>query len=583
MYTLYYDLKTNKYIVCDDNVSLVRCYSFSCDNISTLIYFLSEHRYDYIYCWDARKLFCDIDNWMLRHNIPDYSQITKDSAKLSRVTEECISRRDGEQNYYTRRYWLKTYNKLTSDRHKRLHGVTLINASNYFGGMDIETIFNTFQCDSLSDVLIHFNECINRLTGLNIFNEDYKPCFLTLGAISKAYYLYLKYPALAPRNRLKQYQKDYPINKDIEIELRLSNLLSGGIIYLKDTDTHYNLFKYDKVSLFPSVERKLPQLGTPELVQLSDTLTEDARYEYIYIFKTLVLKRKADMPALYPPIEGYKGKNSDYVILENEALFKPLYIAYLRYYDVVDSEINKIYRCRKLKDNAIVQYVDRLFNEKNIATDPGYYYVIKLLLNNLHGKFSQNPVQPIYTYKLINNCLCRASEEITDKWEITRFDYLRGAYIYSMARTKMLNDLWLIANLEKDIALSKGLTYRLVDHLLYSDTDSAILDHQMNPQLVGKNLGFFKFESHIIKFKVFAPKIYAYIDENEIVLKCAGAKSQEIINYYYQSNDNYDLIEFLENIETLPITIIKRTSTGAQYITEWRPLSRYGEFKEQEL
>lgn len=592
MNTITYDRNGRRYEVnlTIEDMFIETAYDDDPDGVELLFNYLSKMRVNFVYCWDGAKLFADFDNWAMRRKLSDYDEVAPQDARgyRPRVNAECYSVRDGDQSYYSRRYWLKTASNLTTDRHKRLHGVTLINAQNYFGGRELTEIFKTFQTDILGEVLTKFNDNVSRLTGgLSIFNPNTeKPNFLTLGAISKAYYLKLKYPELDAPQRLKQYQRDYPSDKRIERELRIANLLTGGIIYLKDTDIHYDLYKYDKVSLFPSVERDLPALGVAREVPLDDfdgTLTDG--YEYIFIFNSLTLKRKPDMPALYPPQDGYTGINLDVITVEEEALFAPLYFAYLNYYDVVDSDIKKIYRCRKLYDPAICAYVDTIFKEKAAATDPAYYFIIKLILNNLHGKFAQNPLTPTYTRtQSPTGTVERHTSGIKDNWTAGHFDYIRGAYIYSMARAKMLNDLAEMAHYENITAI-EGHTkpYRLVDHLYYSDTDSAVLDHPMDEQsFVGNNLGQFKDEGAISKFQAYAPKIYAYINEpvNQIVLKCAGAKSNEIMDYWRKNRIKLDLIDFLGWDELLPITTLHRTATGAEYRTEWRPLTNYGDYDE---
>ena len=60
-------------------------------------------------------------------------------------------------------------------------------------------------------------------------------------------------------------------------------------------------------------------------------------------------------------------------------------------------------------------------------------------------------------------------------------------------------------------------------NLYYSDTDSAVIDAQLHPDLVGTELGQFKLE-HTIKRGVFiAPKVYGFIDiDNKTTIKIKG-------------------------------------------------------------
>lgn len=591
MHTLSYDPLHKQYELRAENGANILTVSFedTPDDRARLFIDMARLRLNVVYCWHGAKLFADFDNWAMRMKLTDYDVKYPADGRgyRPRVVEECYSVRDGDQAYYSRRYWLKTANATTGDRHKRLHGVTLVNAQNYFGGRDLEEILNTFQADSLNEVMREFSARIHNLTGFDLYDDyDEKPNFLTLGAISKAFYLSLKYPEISPAQRLKQYQADHPSDKAIERELRCANLLAGGIIYMKDRATHFDLYKYDKVSLFPSVERNLPALGIPREIPL-ESFTGDMQddYEYIFIFKSLTLKRKNHMPAMYPPQEGYTGENKDVISVENEALFAPLYFAYLEYYDVIESEIGKIYRCRKIPDPAIKSYVDRLFTEKDNATDPAYYFVIKLILNNLHGKFAQNPITPTFTRNQgATGAVERHQSGLKDNWKLGHFDYVRGAYIYSMARAKMLKELAVIAQ------NYGGNGWRLADHLFYSDTDSAIIDRPITLDgFVGRALGQFKDEGRLYKFKAYAPKIYAYIERGETcfkpVLKCAGAKSEEIINYWqgmcFDDGGVTDLIDFLNWGELLPITTLRRTDTGAEYYKDMRPLTHYGDFDEE--
>lgn len=565
---------------------------------ANLFYDLARLRLNYVYAWDGAKLFADFDHYADVAGLKPYDDIAPpdDLGHRKRVNEECQSARDGDQAYYTRRYWLKTPNARTGDRHKRIHSVTIINAQNYFGGRELDEILTTFQAGDLGGALTAFNEKIHDLTGLHIFDPSTeKPKFLTLGGVSKAFYLSLKYPNIEPSARVRAYQNDYPSDRKTEAKLRNANLLAGGIIYLKDTAEHNNLYKYDKVSLFPSVELDLPALGIPKKINYLDVDLSRIDVEYIFIFKNLLLKRKFNMPALFPPPAGNTGENLDFVEVHNQAIFGSLYGAYMNFYDVIESEIDCVYACRKLADLAIKIYVERLFKAKAAATDnPAEYFIIKLLLNNLHGKFAQNPVT--LKYKRARNeegIITRERVGVDDNWQRGHFDYIRGAYIYSMARAQMLNDLAYIDFIESITAAEGHMSpYRLVDHLYYSDTDSAILDHEITIEgMAGKHLGQFKLEDKLARFQAYAPKIYAFTvfdnsgyEDPRPRLKCAGAKAAEILAQF--DRDDYKLqLDFFEYLEcpqqTFAQTTLHRTPTGAEYRTEYRPLVNCGDFDEE--
>lgn len=542
--------------------------------VLSLLNFLAFNGYTVIYCFEGAKLFADLDCWGLHQGLKQYKDLYP-SFKKARVSEECMDSCDGDQTYYTRTYWVAA--KKHNSRHKRLIKIKIINASNYFGGQPLNTLLSTFQVDNLSELLIRFNRYIYKLTGLMLIDEkSCKPNFLTLGSLAKAFYLKIKYPHIPYNNRLITYQNEFPASKIIETELRVKGLLTSGIIYLKDKTTHYNLFKYDKISLFPFIEKMIGGLSMPVEIDCNNpsNFITPPGYEDIYIFKSLVMSKKPGMPALFPDPEGYTGENKKIVDINDIAIFKNLYKEYEHFYNIIDMDIAKIYRCKKIEDVAIIEYVDRLFTIKNSTDDNILYFLVKLILNNLHGKFAQNPIVPIYKQIETDNGIYKKVDKLKDKWELSHFDFIRGAYIYSMARAHMLKEIRYLSKYVNNIEA----------HLYYSDTDSLVLDFELPSELIGRDIGLFKCEGYIEKFKAYAPKIYAHINKstNERILKCAGAPSREILNYYYEFSKNQDLIDFLNNTPYLPITTLHRSNMGAKYIREWRPLTAYGEYREAE-
>lgn len=567
-------------------------YEGNLDN-ENIFYDILSLRIDYIYVWEASILFAFMDAFASKNNLKNYDKMKQQSEqKYFNCIEESISYKDGLGVYFQRKLWLKTAKINSSDRHKRLSSTAFINLSNFFSGKELTTILEAFGitehnlAKATFQLLSDFDKFIKQLTGLNFIKTTGAPLSWSMGGISKRFYLKLYSPS-SP-NPQKEYIERNPQNKAIEYELREANLLLPGILYLKDTAKHNNLFKFDKNSLFPFSEWILPFFSVPReatFEEWQNTVYPEKlmqiQTEYILIFNNLELKLKEGYPAIFKqPGRIYQGKNHKKVFLEKQAFFGIYLNQLLKFYDITDFTDVKVYKMRAYEDKAISDYVEHLYRFKvNIKNGMikeyglGLYSTVKFLLNNLHGKFAQLTLNEEYDYiKNNDGIITKSVARICDNWKTSHFDYIRGAYVYSLSQVIMLQDL---------LKISENISDNLESHIYYMDTDCIITD--IEPDYLQRilkidplKLGAYKLENTYTTFKAFAPKVYAGYDNAKFCLTTAGLKAKEIIEWlnihYPEKPGEENYIDLLNSSTLVPTTYIKRTKKGCTRITEFKPL-----------
>lgn len=556
------DLK--KFAYYDNNLS------FSANIEDNIFYDILSLRKKNIYVWDGAAWFAFIDSYAVRHNLINYDNLPRINNKPAKCNNEAFSCRDSIGIYYERKLWLKSIKKGSSDRHKRLSSTAFINVSNFFGSLSLNNVADIFslkmkqslvsKAKCLYQIMDQFNKQINELTGLTLLREDGGLNYWTTGAISKAYYLKLFY-----NHYNASYNEFFPQSKNIEYELRDYNLLLPAILYQKDNQNYKNVFKYDKNSLFPYIEKNIPALGIPIAC---DSYNKDNRYEYIHIFEDLQLELKPGLPDIFkPPRLRYSGHKKCY-FLEKQAFFESYLNNLLYFYDIISYKSVKYYKCVKYKDAAIIEFVDKLYKYKTDSCGSNLYGLAKYIINNLHGKMAQLTLSERLDYKV--NCkgiLEHSKGELIDTWERSHFDYIRGAYIYACSQSHMLK---VFADINQYLKEFEYTT--LKERLIYCDTDSMITT--LTPEILVRanikisktELGAFKIEEKYNNFQVYAPKTYAGINyNNELKITCAGKNKYQIFNFIKNKEAP---LAYLDSKPLVPCTVLVRTKTGAKYKTK---------------
>lgn len=283
--------------------------------------------------------------------------------------------------------------------------------------------------------------------------------------------------------------------------------------------------KYDVNSLFASTEKDLPDLGQFKNSNFNEYKADmTGKHEYIFIINSLILKRKKDMPGVFnSPFELYEN-NEDYIEISQEwAVFAPFLEILKQFYDIIEMDITSVYKAVKYQDFAIVKYVNNLDKLKRAArrqNNKGLASIVKFFIVNLHGKFAQKTVSEDvrFLYDVEHDIVVKQdSEELKEEWKAKHFDYIRGAYIYTMARVRIMQII-----LKFKEVLPAG--NELVEHIFYDDTDSIVTDLTAPADIVHQyELGKLKLEEEYITFEVIAPKTYyGRTKDGNIKLVCAG-------------------------------------------------------------
>ena len=199
------------------------------------------------------------------------------------------------------------------------------------------------------------------------------------------------------------------------------------------------------------------------------------------------------------------------------------------------------------------EYVDTMYNLRLSYTkeDP-MNLIAKLLMNSLYGKFGMKPESTLIemydtssetSVELLNDMIDLYGSFIKDFIKVD--NYLLTIRDSVPSYTYNENDN-MYHGLDVNIAIASAITAGArmwMSHLknnpefnlYYSDTDSIVIDKPLPSFMVGNLLGQFKLE-HVINKAVFlAPKVYAFITEdNKEVIKIKGLKKETLINVHIQ-------------------------------------------------
>lgn len=188
-------------------------------------------------------------------------------------------------------------------------------------------------------------------------------------------------------------------------------------------------------------------------------------------------------------------------------------------YDVWDITWNCGYKmrgCRGMFDD----YIDYWYNVKNEAkrtNNDALYYIAKLMLNSLYGKFGSNPLKRSkYPWYDKDNDIVRYS--LMSEEESTGGYVPIASFITSYARKRII-----------EAANACG------ERFVYADTDSIHIVGTEIPEIDIDDfkLGCFKLESEFTRAKFMRAKCYIEEINGELNKKCAGLpkKSKELFDF----------------------------------------------------
>jgi hypothetical protein len=393
-------------------------------------------------------------------------------------------------------------------------------------------------CQSLHEVIVKFNELIFKEFKVNIHQS------LTLPSLAMRIYKVHFMPA----------NSIYQIDNEIEQAIRQS--YSGGAVdvYIphnrKSTLSKQltKLFYYDVNSLYPTVMANMPMpFGKPVAFEGNIRLVEPDAFGVFYcnitspaLLEHPILQRKIKGRGTVAALGSWTGWISS-VEMDNAMKFGYTF------------EILKGYEFET--GDLFSGYVNKMYSLREEYPKPHAMNLIaKLLLNSLYGKFGmkmERTIVDIFNLNLdadklaLRKLLDTVAESIQDHVELGNNKYL---FVRTALSDIMNEDTFHGSDVNIAIASTITAGARVYMsafknnpsyNLYYSDTDSIVIDRQLDEKLIGSKLGQLKLEHTISKAIFLAPKVYGFIDvDGNEVIKIKGVTDEISSNIHINDFDH---------------------------------------------
>lgn len=472
-----------------------------------------------VWVWDMNLFGMFCEHYALSRGLKNFNDAEKKGTYGGRkqVTEPCYNcLYSGEHGILDFRITLAR--SRLSKRNFRggkvgaMHTVEYRGLSSFFPDDDLDAVCKEYgvgggdPLDNGKILLQNFLDNMAMLVGENVFSLKYLRRVYTIGGAAKRLYLRIKYPS----GSISDYHKDHEADEDVEDYFRKRRLLLGGMCFFpvknKERAIAGELRKYDVNGLYSITAEECGEISFPVEATFNE-FVRDRRENatYIIVVKNFIAYRLPDMPnAFNDPIDGVV--DGDVIQIEHEiAMFRELWETLKEYYVFEEFDVINVFRCDLKKDSAIVKYDEHFLQLKEEATLEGDIVkrrLAKMFLNVLIGKFTErsNFYKIEARYNEERDMVEFARGEFVDNWTQKHFDYIRGAYIYTMARVRVMRDIAKVCRL-KDGDASK--------HHFYTDTDSIVTDCEMPKEMIsGTKGGLYKIEREYDFFGVFGKKVY---------------------------------------------------------------------------
>lgn len=489
------------------------------EGIKTLDVFMDfcmTERVSLLFAWDFNNFGMFLDTWAMRKGIPLYEKGKTNTTDYGSVCEECWSAfYSGKNGIMKFRVTLerKVSSHRTGKKTGGYHSLEIRGLSPYFGGLGLEHVIrgcwgSEAPNNALCELLRYCVECYEEITGEKFLSVNFLAGCFSSGKAGQDLYLKLKYG----KRSLSFYQKAHPVDRGVEDYYRERRLLMGGICYksVKSDPILYHrkpdtpIYKYDVNGLYTHISNECGELGgvEPSSWEEYEKDKNNPDYTYILTIKNLNMVCYKHMANVFTdPFKNLDEREIDMSGTEY-SLFGELFEALKDYYDIWDFDVVNVVKCRKYKDKAleeynaaILAYKDRARKERNA----GLYAISKLFLNALLGRFSasQTYYEYIPEYDRDDDIVRFSLGGIIDKWETHHFDYIRGAYIYTMARVKIMKDGVKFFGNKQD------------RYWWYTDTDSIVTPKKIDDiEISSTECGKYKVEEEYTEFGIIAKKTY---------------------------------------------------------------------------
>ena len=334
---------------------------------------------------------------------------------------------------------------------------------------------------------------------------------MTAGGFAKRMLLKSLYPKTQnPKNRIKNYQRQHPINETTDKWVRTNHLYRGGISYVnplyKGKTILKTMYRYDVNSEYPYSMASIRDLiGAPQrlsyerYIEMSEE--EKAGYEVILGLTYMYGEVKPNMLGMW-----YDPFRHDFVdIISEEGLhliYEREFNEYLNWYDNVEYDVDFVILLKK-GDYAYKDFVINNYELKASAKKEGNktkQMVAKLLLNSSYGKLAERIERVSGHYEL--NEENGAIHFVKDSTEIDTSSVMSvwvGALITAYARTFILSKIREVCGAD------------VKHNFIYIDTDSihCFCDYD---KADAYSLGGLKLEAKCMACKYILPKTYIDIE-----------------------------------------------------------------------
>ena len=533
----------------------------------------------YVFCWDFPFFGAFLDYAALKAGLPEYKNAKKREGRGRRGPgEECWSA------LYTAGRGMMNF-RLTLARTAKthdygggkiggLHTVEYRGISVFFQGenrVDVERKFDATGSreDRGLKILAGFFPCMSKMCGEECKTDEFLRSVYTIGGAAKRVYLRIRYGDHA---KLSAYHKDHFADERVDDYFRDRRLLLSGMCFFGQAARavliESELTKYDVNGLYSATANDVGELSYPRRATWEEFGRDrNPGVTYIVVVRGLEMYRKKDMPpAFTAPFDDYDGDPDHIVISSKFALFRELWDALHQYYIFEEFEVVDVFRLERKDDPAIRKYNDKFVIEKKTAQERGDEVMrsfAKSFLNTLIGKFSQKTKyrEILARYNQQTDMVEFDHGAVIDNWGRGHFDFIRGAYIYTCARVRVMGDI------ARYCAGAGGA----VAHHVYTDTDSIVTDMKFPDDAIDDEiLGRYKVEERYKAFGVFAKKVYyGRTEAGEDKVTAAGIPRgmvvDEIHDTYGEGLTARETWDVLKLPNAYPVPVVRRVHGGAVY------------------
>lgn len=538
----------------------------------------SAHRVDYLFCadlmrtasiFDAFFLGCDGARWA---HIDDDEAYRDDAGRyVRRVDREAWTDRSGTtgQRYrysvWTRaECWRKNRTKAQS-----LHGVDVYGLGAIYGRTTWAQLCADFgadaatECGQIMQILAHTDAA----NGGNWLGKT-KPHGYTISAIG--------YRAM--QKSLQKIAKKNPLSAWQYRQLRSMQLMRGGICYAAPDAIGAGVIPlhgaemYDINSSYGAVARDMPTIcGEPQTVDAAEWWHRVPGYVYIGIVDYIDMHSK-DGAAIWTPPHS-DAPTADYCGRFGTpwAVYAEELDAWATVYDIAELSFAAVLRCKCTAGGDYAPWATDLYNhrrEAKKAGDTATAAALKGQINGALGKLAAGDDYGTVWHAIGDDGIVHAVQRDIDNTHDPRRKkysgkhYLQGAYVAAIGRVRWIN------------AIRDACNGDIRAHLLYGDTDSALLVGARIRAPQGEGMGQWHRVDTVRAAAIVGRKAYAYTDEEgRITAHVRGIPQAALYDYIrYNGGDGTAALACVSAAALVPSRLSLLVRGGRCDIIVYRPI-----------